>query len=307
MSGFALLCPGQGGTHRGMLAWALADAAVADTLGITGGRLVGADWTGRVAASDEPPEEHRLAQLAIVAAGAGAWARLRPTLPDPDLIAGYSLGELTAWTCAGAWSLADGLALAATRADAMGAAAPGAWTMAAVKGMSADTRDRMLDGLDGVHVAIVLDADHLVLTGRPEAMSALRTRSDAAGASWTPLAVSLPSHAPPMHDAALAFGRALRAQPRARPRVPVVRGVDGQLLDDPDAIPDALEASLERTIRWDAVIGTLHERGVSVCLELPPGRALSRMIEARGVGIEARAVEDFRSPEGLARWVADRL
>lgn len=46
---------------------------------------------------------------------------------------------------------------------------------------------------------------------------------------------------------------------------------------------------------------------MSVCLELPPGRALSRMIEARGVGIEARAVEDFRSPEGLARWVADRL
>lgn len=307
MSGFALLCPGQGGMHPGMLAWALADAAVADTLRTEGGRLVGADWPERVAASDEPAQEHRLAQLAIVAAGAGAWARLRPALPDPALIAGYSLGELTAWTCAGAWSLADGLALAATRADAMRAAAPGAWTMAAVKGVSADARDRLLDGLQDVHVAIVLDADHLVLTGRPEPMAALRARSDAAGASWTPLAVSLPSHSPAMHDAAVAFGRTLRMHPRGRPRFPVVRGVDARLLDDADAIPDALQASLERTIRWDAAIGTLCERGVSVCLELPPGRALSRMIEARGLGIEARAVEDFRSPEGLARWVTDRL
>jgi [acyl-carrier-protein] S-malonyltransferase len=307
VSGFALLCPGQGDLHAGMLAWALADAAVADTLRIEGGRLAGADWTGRVAASGAPAHDHRLAQMAIVAAGAGAWARLRPVLPDPDLIAGYSLGELTAWTCAGAWSLAEALALAATRADAMSAAAPGAWAMAAVRGVSPGARDRMLDGFEGVHVAIVLDADHVVLTGRPDAMSALRARAEAAGAGWTPLAVPLPSHSPPMHEAAIAFGRVLRAQPRARPRVPVVRGVDGRLLDDAEAIPAALEASLERTIRWDEAIGTLRERGVSVCLELPPGRALSRMIDARGLGIEARAVEDFRSPEGLARWVADRL
>lgn len=307
MSGFALLCPGQGGLHPGMLACALADPAVADTLRVEGGRRVGADWIGRIAAPGGPGDDHRLAQMAIVAAGAGAWARLRPTLPEPDLIAGYSLGELTAWTCAGAWSLADGLALAATRADAMRAAAPGAWTMAAIKGVPPGAGDRWLDGLDGVHVAIVLDADHLVLTGRPDAMSALRVRSDAAGASWTPLAVPLPSHSPLMREAAIAFGRAVRAHPRARPRAAVVRGIDGRLLDDADAIPDALAASLERTIRWDQVIGTLHERGMSVCLELPPGRALSRMIDARGLGIEARAVEDFRSPEGLARWVAERL
>jgi len=305
VSGFALLCPGQGGQHAGMLAWALGDPGVASVLRGAGGPLAGADWIERVAAGE--PLDHRLAQTAIVAAGAGAWERLRERLPQPDTVAGYSLGELTAWTCAGSWSLADALGLAARRADAMLAATPDPTSMAAVTGASAAGRAAALDGLEGVHPSIVIDADHAVLTGRPDAMSAARARLESIGATWTPLPVTLPSHSPMMAPAAAAFAALLRAQRRDPPRFGVVRGVDGRRLDDAGAVPDALSDSLVRTIRWDRVLETLAERDVRVCLELPPGRALSRMVEARGTGIEARAVEDFRSVDGLARWVADRV
>jgi [acyl-carrier-protein] S-malonyltransferase len=288
-----------------MLAWALADPAVAGTLRNAGGALAGADWLERVA-SGAAPLGHRLEQMSIVAAGAGAWERLRSRLPAPDTVAGYSLGELTAWTCAGAWSLTDALALAARRADAMAAATPEPCTMAAVKGTPAEHRRRALEGLDDVHVAIVIDADHAVLTGRADPMTVARARLESTGASWTPLSVSLPSHSPLMHAAAAAFGEILRAQPAARPRVAVLRGVDGRRLDDANAIPGALSDSLERTIRWDEAMATLRERDVRVCLELPPGRALSRMIESSHPQIEARAVEDFRSIDGLVRWIADR-
>jgi [acyl-carrier-protein] S-malonyltransferase len=45
------------------------------------------------------------------------------------------------------------------------------------------------------------------------------------------------------------------------------------------------------------------EAGITVALELGPGAALSRMLQARHPGIACRSVADFRSLEGIRGWL----
>ncbi len=53
------------------------------------------------------------------------WAELSDRLPTPQFVTGYSLGELSAYGCAGALVPKDVIDLATTRANLMDAARPG--------------------------------------------------------------------------------------------------------------------------------------------------------------------------------------
>ncbi|MGN2393561.1 hypothetical protein ACTFO6_18970, partial [Pelomicrobium sp. G1] len=65
--------------------------------------------------SSRPPEglfQNRWAQPLICTATLAAWSVLEPRLPQPVAFAGYSLGELAAYGCAGALAPAEALRLA---------------------------------------------------------------------------------------------------------------------------------------------------------------------------------------------------
>ncbi|WP_292901530.1 ACP S-malonyltransferase, partial [Nonlabens sp.] len=72
----------------------------------------------------------------------------------PDMVAGHSLGELSALTAVGALTFADGLQLVSKRALAMQAACERqASTMAAIIGMPDDVVEEVCKAVDGVVVA----------------------------------------------------------------------------------------------------------------------------------------------------------
>jgi [acyl-carrier-protein] S-malonyltransferase len=52
---------------------------------------------------------------------------------------------------------------------------------------------------------------------------------------------------------------------------------------------------------------TAAEAGITVALELGPGSALSRMLEARHPGIACRSAAEFRTVDGIAAWVGRQL
>jgi [acyl-carrier-protein] S-malonyltransferase len=49
------------------------------------------------------------------------------------------------------------------------------------------------------------------------------------------------------------------------------------------------------------------EAGITVALELGPGAALSRMMQARHPQIACRSVADFRSLDGIVAWLGRHL
>jgi [acyl-carrier-protein] S-malonyltransferase len=68
-----------------------------------------------------------------------------------------------------------------------------------------------------------------------------------------------------------------------------------------------LSRQIAEPIRWKDCMDACAEAGATVALELGPGAALSRMLQARHPGIACRAVSEFRSLGGVRAWLERQL
>ena len=298
----AVLCPGQGSQTSSMFDFATAHPEGAAVVATFSDRL-DCDLLARARAG-HGLFDNAFAQAATVSAAVATWAVLAPRLPRPSLFAGYSVGEVSAWACAGAWDTGVAADVVAARAAAMDRLGPSGCGMLAVRGLPLDAIERHADGL---YVAIVNEADHAILAGTKGALDAAAATLAQAGAWTRRLEVAVPSHTPLLAAAATAFAATLRATPALATEGRVLRGVDGVACRLRDEMAEALPDALRRTIRWDACCRAMVESGIRVALELGPGRALAQLCAVNCPGIEVRSIEDFRSPDGMASWVARGL
>ena len=302
MPDYLLLCPGQGSQHPAMLEFALATDAGRRALD-EASQAAGIDIAKRVAAAEDLFEPV-FAQVAVVSTTLATWKAIESEVPAPGAVAGYSVGEVSSWSCAGTWTVAEAVALVLERARLMAAASPANSGMTAVTGVGRDAIERALAGR-AAHVAIEVDEDHWILGGLRTDLEAAGALLAAAGAVLHPLPVNVPSHTPLLASAAEALRTALAARRGRDPDVPVLRGIDGRSLARRAEATDALADAVRRPIRWRAVLDEARERGFETALELGPGTALARMLRTRPA-FTARSVADFRSVEGLARWLEAR-
>ncbi len=288
MSGrLLLLCPGQGGQHAGMFDLARGHAGARDFL-------------ARRALPDDPQAlfENRVAQPAIVAATLAMWLALKDVLPAPALVAGYSIGELAAYGVAGALTPDQTVTLAGARAMLMDAAAAGR-----PQGLAA------VSGIDVAHIAapiaIVTGHDSCIVGGTLAQLDALPASLPTARVQRLPVGVA--SHTPLMRAAVEPFAALLAAAPFAALRVPVLAGIDAGRVMRREVAIDRLAGQLMETIEWAACMNSAAESGITVALELGPGAALARMLQARHPQIACRSVADFQTLAGIAGWVAREL
>ena len=293
-----LLCPGQGGQHEGMNTMAAADPTAAAFL----------------ARNTLPPGDlfdNRVAQPAVVAATLAMWLALAPRLAAlrlaPALVAGYSVGELAAYGVAGAFSVDDTVALAHRRAEMMNAAAAdGGQTLAALGGLPIK-QAVALATTAGWAIAIINGEDSVVAGGPAASLDDLQVRVSQAGGRLQPLPVTVAAHTPLLAAAVAPFAAALAELPFAPPAYPVLAGVDATTISGRSAQPAAITAlsrQLADTIRWADCMDAAAEAGITIALELGPGAALARMLQARHPGIACRSVAEFRSLDGVAAWLS---
>jgi [acyl-carrier-protein] S-malonyltransferase len=300
-----ILCSGQGGQTPDMLdilqgepaAQAVLDAA-AEAMGVDPRRLVAGPLH----------ELHRnaVAQPVLCAAALATWVALRPRLPPVRAFAGYSVGELAAYGCAGALEIGELVTLAGRRAAAMDGACSAPNGLLAVRGLERGVVET-LGRSYGVAVAIVNDVDRLVVGGLSDGLNRFEAAVTALGAGVTPLPVAVASHTSLMAPAAAIFGHALAASGLKRPLTPVLAGIDGTAIRRRDDAQAALTAQIAHTIDWAACMDSLVEMGCTVLLELGPGAALARMVRDRHVQVAARSVAEFRSLAGVIDWVGRQI
>ena len=288
-----LLCPGQGGQHAAMYDLARGDPAGAALLDACAPAL-----------DQETLFENQTAQPAIVAATLATWAALRPRLPAPSLVAGYSIGELAAHGVAGALPAAEAVGLARRRAAIMdGAAAAGArGALAAVSALPLE-RVRAFAQVEGWHLAIVNGEDACVAGGPEPRYETFAGACEAAGARVQRLPVAVASHTPLIAAAVQPFADALDAAPFDGWQCPVLAGISGARIAARQAAIEHLSRQLAETIEWSACMDAAVESGISVALELGPGAALARMFAARHPQVACRSVAEFRSLDGIVGWV----
>jgi len=302
----AILCPGQGAQHPAMFDMARTDPAASRLL---------EEWSADPALGvtlqaglGDERFTNRIAQPAIVAATLAMWRALQDTIATPALVAGYSIGELSAYGVAGALAPEDVIKLAIERARLMDAclvdgAAQG---MVALSGMPSGTVEGLLASA-GFYPAIVTGDDALVAGGPAAQREELARAAVAAGGHATVLPVAVASHTPLLAGAVAPFAALLADARWHVPAIPVLSGITGEPVFDVAKALAELPRQIAEPIRWRDCMDAMTETGVTVALELGPGAALSKMLQSRNPNIACRSVTEFRSLDGIRAWLGRQL
>jgi len=287
-----LLCPGQGGQHAGMFELARSDAQAAALLASLS-----------LPAMDQL-YANRHAQPLIVAATLAMWTALRERAPAPAMVAGYSIGELSAYGVAGAYSAATTVQLAGGRAQMMDDAAQTEpdQTLLAVSGIALARVLPLLQAHD-YELAIETGEDSCIAGGPGSRSTALEQTLLLQGGRSTHLPVTVASHTRYMQAAVAPFAALLAQAPFQPMQAAVLAGISAVPVLQQATAVDQLARQLSSTIHWSACMDAAAEAGISYALELGPGAALSRMLQQRHPHISTRSVADFRSLDGILRWL----
>jgi [acyl-carrier-protein] S-malonyltransferase len=303
----AILCPGQGAQQRAMFDKLAGERAAEDALAQAGAAFGQDPRAWLRAAANDAWFENRFAQPLLCSAILATWAALRAQLPAPAVFAGYSVGELAAYGCAGALDVADTVRLARERAACMDAASDGGAGLVAVLGLNRK-RVEALCGEHGVEIAIVNGPDHFILGGpTPQLDELLALVSAQAAVTVRRLPVAVPAHTSWLRAASATFVAALARSTLRAPAAPVVAGISGALVRDRTTAISTLSAQLSTTVDWAACMQAAYEMGARVFLELGPGTALTRLLRERYADVAARSVDEFHSLQGARDWVQQQL
>ncbi|MCR6488765.1 SDR family NAD(P)-dependent oxidoreductase [Amycolatopsis sp. OK19-0408] len=195
----------------------------------------------------------------------------------PDVVAGHSIGEITAAHVSGVLDLADAGKLVAARARLM-QALPGGGAMVAVQASEAQVAPSLVEAPGVVDVAAVNSARSLVLSGDEGAV--LWVASDLAqlGHKTRRLPVSHAFHSRLMRPVLAGFREVAESLAYRPARLPIVSTVSGR----PDtaqrfATADYWVEQVRATVRFGAAVTALRDQGVTTVLELGPGGVLTTM------------------------------
>ncbi|MEU9446875.1 SDR family NAD(P)-dependent oxidoreductase, partial [Streptomyces sp. NPDC048304] len=195
----------------------------------------------------------------------------------PDLLAGHSIGEITAAHLSGVLDLDQAAELVAARGRLMHALPEGG-AMVAVQVTEADLAPLLARAPGTVCVAAVNGPEALVLSGTEDAVLAVAGELAERGHKTRRLTVSHAFHSPlmePMLDEFRAVAEGLSYRPGA---VPVVSTLTGELAQDGQlATPGYWVDQVRNAVRFGDAVTTLVEQGVTTFLEVGPGGVLAAM------------------------------
>lgn len=250
-----------------------------------------------------------ITQPAMLTAGIATW-RIWKTLggPEPDFMAGHSLGEYTALVAAGSLVFEDAVALAAERGRDMQAATPaGTCEMAAILGLADDVLSGICEQASQGQVVSCANFNspgQVVIAGDKEAVDRAIEMASAAGAKRAfPLPVSVASHCELMRPAAEAMERMLKGVEVNKARVPVIHNVDVKEHRDADDIRDLLVRQMWAPVRWTETIQWLISQGVGRFAECGPGKVLTGLNRRISREVETTALVSWDAIiETKANW-----
>ncbi|MDI2033971.1 ACP S-malonyltransferase [Paenarthrobacter nitroguajacolicus] len=298
----AIVCPGQGSQTPGFLAPWLELPSVEGQLAALS-EIAGIDLKAHGTTSDEETiKDTAVAQPLIVAAGLVAAQSLfdveLSTLPV--VLAGHSVGEITASALAGVLTEAEAMTFVRERANSMAAAAAVTPTgMSAVVG--GDPAD-VLAAIEasGATAANVNGAGQTVAAGTFEQLKAL-SDNPPAKARVIPLKVAGAFHTSHMAPAVSALEALKPSLSPQSPTVPLLSNYDGKEVTAGPAAVESLIAQVSRPVRWDLCMETLVARGVSGVIELAPAGTLAGLAKRGMPGVKTVAV---KTPDDLSAALA---
>ncbi|MCX6082537.1 MAG: ACP S-malonyltransferase [Chloroflexi bacterium] len=203
----------------------------------------------------------------------------------PLLLAGHSLGQLSAIAAAGGISFADGLRLVRKRGELMkraGEINPGG--MAAILGVDIPTLDKVCVEASSVTEIVQVANDNcpgqVVISGQKSALERALVGAKSAGAKRAlPLAVSIAAHSPLMDLIQAEWDDAIRSAIFSDIVIPIVGNVSAGPIYTADGLRGDVSAQMQSRVRWTESVRWMASQGVTTFVEFGPGAVLGGLVK----------------------------
>ncbi len=219
--------------------------------------------------------------------------------PQPNYVAGHSLGEYSALVAAGALSLADAARTVRARGRYMQEAVPpGQGAMAAVRGAELAEIEKVCGEASQGQVcapANINSSNQVVIAGNSEAIDrAIELLKEKGAKRVVKLKVSAPFHCALMMPAQERLAADLEALSLDDLLIPLVSNVDAAEVRRAVDAKDSLVRQVSSPVRWLESVKLLIREGVDTFVEVGPGRVLSGLMrqisrEVKSLNVEATA------------------
>ncbi len=224
-----------------------------------------------------------IAQPAILTTSIAAHTLLEKNGITPDMTAGHSLGEYSAYVAAEYLSFEDGLKAVRERGLAMAGADPdNKGSMAAIIGLDADVVEEICKeaSKQGVVVAANFNTpNQIVVSGEKQGiLKAIELAEEKEATLAKELVVSGAFHSPLMEGALDKFRNAIDTLDIKKGKCPVITNVSASPVDVSE-IKDSLIRQMTSSVRWVASINKMVEMGAIDFIETGSGKILRGLIK----------------------------
>lgn len=210
-----------------------------------------------------------------------AWDTLIQHGKLPLAVAGHSLGEYAALTCAGAFSMEDGFRIIKARSHAMSEAAqqnPGC--MAAVIGLTEEAVEEVCKNTEGFVQAVNYNSpEQTVIAGSIFAVEAACEQFGQMGAKTVRLAVASAFHTSYMAEAAEKLKTVLQKTPLQPLQLPFYCNLTGGLINPEQSLPQYLAAHQVSPVLFTKEIDHMLADGFDTFIELGPNKVLTMLLK----------------------------
>jgi [acyl-carrier-protein] S-malonyltransferase len=303
----AYIFPGQGSQHPGMGKNLVENFPVAgrifeeidDALHFSVSRLC----------FEGSPEDLQLTentQPAILAVSVAAFRVIQSEgFPQPDYVAGHSLGEYSALFGARSLSLTEAIQTVRSRGRYMQEAVPiGTGAMAAVIGADLKEIEKACAEASQGQVcapANINSPNQVVIAGNAEAVDRASELLRSGGAKRVlKLNVSAPFHSALMMPAQERLAVDLERIAFANLNVPLVTNVDASVILKGAEARESLVKQVSSPVRWLESIELLIKQGIDTFVEVGPGKVLTGLMRQISREVKCFNVEDAASLKSAA-------
>ena len=250
--------------------------------------------------SEAELQETANTQPCMVAMELAALASVRSIGLEPDMAAGFSLGELSALCCGGAMDAQTAFRLTCRRGELMQRAAEARRTgMAAVVKLTNEEVEKLCASFRQVWPVNYNCPGQVTVSGAEEEMAPFAAAVKAAGGRAIPLKVRGAFHSPFMEEAGAAFRRELDTAAFRPPVIPVYATLTGEPYGAD--VTGTLGKQMTSPVRWEVSVRGMIAAGADTFVELGPGKTLCGLIAKTDSAVRCYGVSERKDIESLIK------
>lgn len=292
MKDIALLFPGQGAQYIGMGKTFYDKYDYVREIFDEASEILGKDMKALLFEGDEKElTDTKNAQPAIFMISYAAYKVYQNEIGiKPTILAGHSLGEISALVCAGALNFTDGMKIVKKRGELMSEAMKNLHgAMAAVSGIDANTIKEVCEKVSSEDKKVVISnynsKSQIVISGENDSVKAAGKTLEENGAKVTFIKVSTAFHSPYMKNVGEEFKKELMKYTFKPLNYEVISNVTAERYTDTSNFADILSRQIFSPVRWSEIIYAIQNR-TQHAIELAPKNILKNLAKKDNMNME---------------------